>query len=88
MVTGPRGKGAADGWVVVCEVNGSVEGSIVRGKLESEGIPAILRQEALGRFYGISVDGLGKVEILVPPSCEERALEILSSVGNPGEKTR
>ena len=64
--------------MVICSANGEVEGNIIKGKLESEGIPVILRQEAIGKFYAFTVDGLGEVKILVPPLFKEKALKIIS----------
>ena len=64
-------------WIVLCSANGEVEGNIIKGKLESEGIPVILRQEAIGKFYAFTVDGLGEVKILVPAHLKEKALEII-----------
>jgi hypothetical protein len=55
---------------------------ILKGKLESEGIPVILRYESVGfTLYGITVDGLGEVEIRVPASFAEKAREILEETG-------
>jgi hypothetical protein len=54
----------------------------LKGKLESEGIPVILRYESVGfTLYGITVDGLGEVEIRVPASFAEKAREILEETG-------
>ena len=80
-----EGKDMNEGWVVVRVVNGSVEGSIIKGKLESEGIPVVLRQEAVGRIYGLTVDGLGRTEVMVPPSLKDLALEILAPADAGGE---
>ncbi|MFA5393557.1 MAG: DUF2007 domain-containing protein [Candidatus Ratteibacteria bacterium] len=64
-------------WVVICSANGEVEGNIIKGKLESEGIPVMLRQEAIGKFYAFTVDGLGEVKVLVPAHLKEKALKII-----------
>ena len=60
--------------------SGQIEAEIVKGRLESEGIPAMLRYEALGLVYGLTIDGLGQVEIQVPSSLAQHAREILSVV--------
>ena len=49
-------------WVVLCSAGGEIEGDIIKGRLESEGIPVMLRQEAIGGFYVFDV--LGEVKIL------------------------
>lgn len=60
--------------------NGQLEAEIIKGRLESEGIPAILRYEAAGLIYGITIDGLGQVTVQVPYSLAQRAKEILADV--------
>jgi hypothetical protein len=50
---------------------------IIQGRLESEGIPAFLSYESLGLVYGLTIDGLGEVKIMVPEHLAEEAREIL-----------
>jgi len=54
-----------------------MEAEIIKGKLESEGIPVFLKKEAIGRIYGISMDGLGEIKVLVPENLVEKARGIL-----------
>jgi len=54
-----------------------MEAQIIKGRLESEGIPVLLSYESAGLVYGITVDGLGEVKIMVPRDLEEEAKEIL-----------
>ena len=61
------------------EVDGMMEAEIIKTKLESEDIPAILRFESAGRLFGITMDGLGKVKIFVPEELHSRALELIQS---------
>ena len=56
---------------------GQPEAQIIKGRLESEGIPAVLRYESAGVIYGITVDGLGQVEVQVPAFLAEKARQIL-----------
>ncbi|MCJ7516169.1 MAG: DUF2007 domain-containing protein [Dehalococcoidia bacterium] len=58
------------------------EAEIVKGRLGCEGIPSILRYEAAGVIYGLTVDGLGQVEVQVPSHLARRAREILANVEN------
>jgi len=67
-----------DTWKVVHISSGLIHANIVRGRLESEGIPTRLSYEAAGEIYAITVDGLGEVRILVPKEHVETAREILS----------
>ena len=54
-----------------------MEAQIIKGRLESEGIPVLLSYESAGLVYGITVDGLGEVKIMVPQQLAEEAKEIL-----------
>ena len=57
-----------------------MEAQIIKGRLESEGIPVLLSYESAGLIYGITVDGLGEVKIMVPKHLAEEAKEILGAV--------
>jgi len=56
---------------------GQPEAEIIKGRLENEGIPAVLCYESAGLVYGIIVDGLGQVEVQVPSYLAEEARQIL-----------
>jgi len=56
----------------------------VKGRLESEGVPAMLRYESAGVVYGLTIDGLGQVEVQVPSSLAQHAREILATEENEG----
>jgi hypothetical protein len=57
-----------------------MEAQIIKGRLESEGIPVLLSYESAGLVYGLTVDGLGEVKIMVPQHLAEEAKEILGVV--------
>jgi hypothetical protein len=57
-----------------------MEAQIIKGRLESEGIPVLLSYESAGLVYGLTVDGLGEVKIMVPGHLAEEAKEILGVV--------
>ena len=59
-------------------VEGSMEAEIIKSKLESFSIPVLLQYEAAGRIFGITMNGLGKVRIMVPESFLEEARKILA----------
>ena len=65
--------------ITVYKAMGQPEAEIVKGRLEVEGIPAILKYESLGSVYGLTVDGLGQVEVQVPCAYVERAKDVVSS---------
>lgn len=54
---------------------GEAEAQIIKGRLESEGIPVLLRYQAGGTAPG---GNLGGVEILVPAESAARARRLLS----------
>jgi hypothetical protein len=56
-----------------------MEAQILKGRLESEGIPALLSYESAGLVYGLTVNGLGEVKILVPKHLANEAKEILGT---------
>jgi hypothetical protein len=58
-----------------------MEAQIIKGRLESEGIPVLLSYESAGLVYGLTVDGLGEVKIMVPQRLAEDAKEILGVNG-------
>jgi hypothetical protein len=67
---------ASEQLVTVCTVR-YMEAQIMKGRLESEGIPVLLSYESAGLIYGLTVDGLGEVKIMVPKHLAEEAKEIL-----------
>ncbi|MBI4790265.1 MAG: DUF2007 domain-containing protein [Chloroflexi bacterium] len=66
-------------FVTVYISNGPLGAELVKGRLESAGIPAMLKYESAGRVFGLTVDGLGQVEVLVAKEREHEARELLSS---------
>ena len=65
--------------VCVYVAQGQLEGHVIKTRLESEGIPALLRYESAGIVFGISVDGLGEVEVLVPEALPDEARAVLAA---------
>ena len=63
--------------VVVWEAANLMEAQVVKGRLESEGIPAFIRSEAAGVIYGIMAGSLARADVLVPGPLAEKAVEIL-----------
>ena len=62
--------------VTICTAR-QMEAQIIQGRLESEGIPALLSYESAGLVYGLTVNGLGEVKIMVPKRLAEEAKQIL-----------
>ena len=64
-------------WVVLRYVKNETEAHIIKGLLETESIPAIIRQEAIGKAYGLTTDGLGQIRVMVPGHKKREAEELL-----------
>lgn len=65
-------------WVVIRANLSPGEAVVIRGRLESEGIPAVLQQEAVGAVLGLTVGPLGSARVFVPEPLAEQALVILA----------
>ena len=65
--------------VVVATVQGQFAEAQVRSFLESQGIATAVRGETLRTTHGLSIDGLGAVQILVPREREEEARALLAA---------
>ena len=63
--------------VTVYTAQGHMRASVIKSKLEAAGIPAILSYEALSRIYGLTVNGIGQVRVLVRPHDEAEARQLL-----------
>jgi hypothetical protein len=65
-------------WVAVGLNLNPAEAMVIKGRLESEGIPALVQQEAVGAVLGLTVGPLGSARVLVPEPLAEQALAILA----------
>jgi len=60
----------------------AIDANIVRGKLEAEGIPALVQYEHhVWMMWSISL-ALGGVRVVVPPSCADAAQQIIMHMDN------
>jgi hypothetical protein len=66
-----------DELVVVYTTHGALRAEIIKGKLASAGIPAIIRSESQN-VIPMTVDGIGKAEVLVPRAREQDARAVLA----------
>lgn len=66
--------------VCVATCQGILLGELFKSKLEASGVPVLLQYESAGLVFGITVDGLGEVRILVPASLAEQAREALKEL--------
>ena len=64
--------------VLVSTVHGQFVEEQVRAFLKAHGIPTQVRGETLRTTHGISIDGIGAVDILVPSDRADEARELLT----------
>ena len=67
-----------DEYIVVATVQGQFDEEQVRAFLEANGVPTQTRGEALRKTHGLTMDGLGAVEILVPETHVDVARDLLA----------
>jgi hypothetical protein len=65
--------------VEILRVNGTINAEPVLAALRANGIPAVALGEAVGRVYGLTLNGLGVVTIVVPRQYEAQARELLAA---------
>ncbi len=75
-----------DSLVVVYRSQGPLAAEVAKSKLESHSIPATLRYQAIGRVLGLTVDGLGLVEVLVAQRDEADARDLLRELSTPPDE--
>ena len=63
----------------VCTASGEIQAQQLRAFLEAAGIASELRGESLRNTHGLTLDGLGMVEIMVSESDDARARALLAS---------
>ena len=63
--------------VDVYTASGEVEAHIIKGKLESNGIPCVLRSDAASSVHTFTVDGMGQIVISVLESVAEDARKLI-----------
>lgn len=64
-------------WMIVYITYNFLEAQIVAGRLESEGIQALVHQEAGASAIGIRIGRMGEVKVLVRPDDYDAAEAIL-----------
>jgi hypothetical protein len=68
-----------EGGRCVFVANGRLEAQQVQSFLEAEGILSTYRAESLSFTHGLTIDGLGRVEVFVDDADADRARELLAS---------
>jgi hypothetical protein len=68
--------------ITVYRSQGMLGAAVAKSKLESAGVPVMLKYESYGQVLGLTVDGLGLVEVQVPEDWAEDATAMLDDSGN------
>jgi hypothetical protein len=68
--------------VTVYRSQGILGAEVVRAKLGAAGVPVMLKYESAGLVLGLTVDGLGLVEVQVPEEWEADALALIDESGD------
>jgi len=63
--------------VDVYRASGEMEAHVIKGLLESNGIPCILKSDAASSVHAFTVDGMGEVAVAVLESRAEEAMKII-----------
>ena len=66
--------------VCVRTCQGLLLGELYKSKLEAMNIPVLLKYDAAGPVYGITVDGLGEVRVMVPSEFADEARTLLEDL--------
>ena len=65
--------------IEVYKAKGELEAQIIKGMLNSYGIPSLLQSNAASSVHSFVFDGMGVVRIMVPESLAEEATAIICS---------
>ena len=75
------------GLTLIHRAAGLLQAEVIKGQLETAGIPVMLDYESLGRVVGLTVDGLGEVRVLVPDERAEDARQLLKASASDEAET-
>jgi hypothetical protein len=65
--------------ICVFTASGEMQAQQIQGFLAGSGISSQLRGESLRKTHGLTIDGLGRVEVVVSKDDEEQARALLAS---------
>jgi hypothetical protein len=66
-----------DKMVAVYRATGEAEALVIKGMLESHGIPSLLKSHASPSVHMFTVDGMGEVRVMVWAEMAEKARELI-----------
>lgn len=69
-------------WEILTEVSGRLEAEFIKSYLEANDVDVELFQESVGQTMGITINGLGTVQIFVPKEQAAEARRLLEEYNN------
>ena len=67
--------------VEVYQARGEAEAQIIKGLLESYGVPCFLKSQAAPSVHTFTVNGMGEVKVMVRESMAEKARRLIRGKG-------
>ena len=68
--------------IEVYKAKGELEAQVIKGLLESYGIPCLLQSHAASSVHTFAVDGMGEVRILVSEKSADEARRLIRTENN------
>ena len=72
----------SDSTTEVYRAAGEMEALVIKGLLESDGIPCFLKSHAAPSVHVFAVDGMGEVRVMVLEPMAERAKQLIRGKGD------
>lgn len=73
-------------WKTLTKITDPINASLLQGRLQAEGIPAIMRTgEAAGSLYGLTTGPLAEIKIFVPSDRLNEARQLLQQIEDESE---
>ncbi len=64
--------------VQVYTAQGHLRAHVIKSKLDAAGVPALLSYDSASLLFGLTIDGIGEVRIMVPGEYAEEARRLLA----------
>ena len=68
--------------IEVYKAKGELEAQVIKGMLESYGIPCLFQSHAASSVHTFAIDGMGEVRILVPEDKADEAMRLIRANDN------
>jgi hypothetical protein len=68
--------------IEIYKAKGDLEAQVIKGMLESYGIPCLLQSHAASSVHTFAIDGMGEVRILVSERAADEARRLIETSSN------